>query len=104
MYSRKFGGIGPIPPDYGGVAARMGDRGEDNDRDIPEKPEYEELPGSSPTREGPPRKDSPPKPFSGKFSFEDILIAGLLLSLLGDGNCDNGTLMILGFLLVLGDR
>ena len=125
MYSRKFNGIGVLPPDYSGVALRRPLAIDPSDADqctqphLPHHPVFEKdlsseaeecisqkgatycPPQSAPVH----RERSSQKEGSlllGSFSAEDIMLAGLLLLLMNDENTDNNLLMILGLLLLAG--
>ena len=125
MYSRKFNGIGVLPPDYSGVALRRPPTIDISDSDqythphLPHHPVFEKDPtpeaeecvsqkGATycPSQSAPPRREcSSQKEGSlllGSFSAEDIMLAGLLLLLMNDENTDNSLLMILGLLLLAG--
>ena len=125
MYSRKFNGIGVLPPDYSGVALRRPLTIDPANTDQcaqphpPHHPVYEKDLQATPD-ECPPQKDAtycpshaaPPRRecssqkegsfLLGSFSAEDIMLAGLLLLLMNDENADSSLLMILGLLLLAG--
>ena len=125
MYSRKFNGIGVLPPDYSGVALRRPPTIDTSDSDqythphLPHHPVFEKDPtpeaeecvsqkGATycPPQSAPVHRErSSQKEGSlllGSFSAEDIMLAGLLLLLMNDENTDNSLLMILGLLLLAG--
>ena len=129
MYSRKFNGVGVLPPDYSGVALRepKNERshlqsppdGEDrrpkypiwesNSSDIPtyskeesftEKECGDKVSSPRDTDINPPPCNSSP---SGRnFTLEDIILAGLLLLIMNDEETDGGLLIILGLVLLAG--
>jgi hypothetical protein len=145
LYSRKFNGIGILPPDYSGVALRRAaqdtseipDPSPKTDFDTPpchprrpvfecDASEYEsdslhhqdhkESPfeekhspeckksKSEGSQNAPLCSDEPQQSCTSKrnFSLEDIMLAGLLLLLMNDESTDNGLLIIVGLLLLVG--
>ncbi|MBE6543082.1 MAG: hypothetical protein E7675_01645 [Ruminococcaceae bacterium] len=137
MYSRKFNGIGVLPPDYSGVALRhdtgqspMDSSKKEEERDSvpchPRRPVFENdsFDDQTPCKEQDPPQKPPERPNKTEhqaykekrsspnssqdsshgrtFSLEDIMLAGLLLLLMNDDNADNGLLIIVGLLLLVG--
>jgi len=127
LYSRKFNGIGVLPPDYSGVALRHPtradapkpcDSSDDSDQLRPHRPIFERDPDEPKASRDEPTydrtsasdnctKDTKPESasssfFSRSFSSEDIMLAGLLLLLLNEEKADSSLLIILGLLLLAG--
>ena len=126
MYSRKFNGVGILPPDYSGVALRETPREQsaqyhESESCRPRHPVFEDDPSDISTY---PQKESesiqkkphskeerheikePPRAPSffsmGNFTLEDIILAGLLLLIMNDSDSDSGLPLILGLLLLAG--
>lgn len=131
MYSRKFNGVGVLPPDYSGVALRDASKEQSQRRSPPEgevcrprHPVFENDSSDMPTyprEEHEPCRENEHKnkeeescredcitpkhrlPFTGRnFTIEDIILAGLLLLIMNDEETDSGLLIILGLLLLVG--
>ena len=127
MYSRKFNGVGVLPPDYSGVALRESSKEQlrrcpppDEEVCRPRHPVFEkdplDMPDTYPVKEQIPctekehqtQKDSCRSdreafgrnlPFSGRnFSLEDIILAGLLLLIMNDEESETDS----GLLIILG--
>lgn len=129
LYSRKFNGVGVLPPDYSGVALRDPQKEqsqrrpppegetcrpkyplwENDSSDIPTYPKEDSIPEKECKDKESSRYDediSPPpcqsSPLGRNFNLEDIVLAGLLLLIMNDEETDNGLLIILGLLLLAG--
>ena len=127
MYSRKFNGVGVLPPDYSGVALRDASKEqprrcpppdeevcrprhpvfEKDPSDMPNTyPDNEQIPNAEkdhPIAKNPVRNDREASrgilPFSGRnFSLEDIILAGLLLLIMNDEESETDS----GLLIILG--
>ena len=133
MYSRSFNQIHEIPPDYGGVALRnesekpLAETAKHTTETYPRYPVYEDrdcgennyqipvhkdkceedIPQPRP-QVNPPCPPDPPPPPAQKMhkgvGSEDILLAGLILLLMNEKNKDELLILILGFLLLMGNK
>lgn len=130
MYSRKFNGVHTLPPDYSGIAMRPNNQKEENktncdneQQDIndsygtyPKYPVYEQDESfetdnkKAPSQINNRLKEQPSTQHNDKiyslskknFSLEDIVLAGLILLIMNEDERDDGLLLILGFLLLIG--
>lgn len=76
---------------------KIADESCDNELDLPQ--EEEKKPKKSVDAENSSKSSKSSKEI-GKSSNDDILLAGIIILLLGEGKCDELTLFLLGFLLL----
>ena len=121
MYSRKFNGINPLPPDYSGVSMRQEVNTpppppptRENEDTYPRYPVYENTHYDECRQNDNAHNDikkessavrdhgNPKSLLKKSFSLEDMVLAGLILLLMNEEDRDDGLLLILGFLLLIG--